>query len=90
MCSEKDPLDCHRTVLVARALELQGVSVEHILPDGRLEPHADAMNRLLSVVGLPTEDLFRSREELVQEGLARQERRIAYVSERFAAEQTGR
>ena len=39
MCAEKEPLDCHRTLLVARALDDAGVAVVHILADGELEPH---------------------------------------------------
>lgn len=34
MCSEKDPLDCHRCLLVGRALAAQGMEVRHILADG--------------------------------------------------------
>ena len=41
MCAEKEPLDCHRTLLVARALVERGVAVEHILADGGLEAHAE-------------------------------------------------
>lgn len=86
MCAEKEPLECHRTLLVARALDEQGVEVVHILGDGRLESHRAAMERLLDVTGLPHEDLFRSRAELVAEALARQEERVAYVDEKVAAE----
>ncbi len=89
MCAEKEPLDCHRTLLVARALHEQGVAVDHILSDGRLETHRDAMERLLDVTGLPHEDLFRSREELLAQALARQEERVAYVDEKLATEVTG-
>ena len=34
MCSEKEPLDCHRCLLVGRALANDGVEVRHILADG--------------------------------------------------------
>lgn len=81
MCAEKEPLDCHRTLLVSRALEAQGVSVSHILADGRLETHTATMNRLLKVAGLPETDLFRSREELIEAACAMQEERIAYTDE---------
>jgi uncharacterized protein (DUF488 family) len=84
MCAEKDPLECHRTLLVARALVERGVSVHHILSDGRAEPHEFTMHRLLEVVDLPRQDLFRSKEELLREAMARQEERIAYVDERMA------
>ena len=34
MCSEKDPFDCHRFVLVSHQLERRGVKVKHILGNG--------------------------------------------------------
>ncbi len=43
------------------------------------------MERLLDVTGLPKEDLFRSRQELLAEALARQEQQVAYVDEAQAA-----
>lgn len=86
MCAEKEPLECHRALLVARALDEQSISVAHILGDGRLESHRDAMERLLDVAGLPHEDLFHSREELINEALARQEEKVAYIDDRLAAE----
>ena len=89
LCAEKEPLECHRTLLVARALDDQGVGVAHILGDGGLELHTDAMERLLDLTGLPHEDLFRSREELIAEALARQEEKIAYVNEKLAGEAAG-
>ena len=83
MCAEKEPLDCHRTLLVSRALNEDGVTVSHILADGQLESHGDAMLRLLDVTGLPRDDLFRSQAELFAEALARQEERVAYVDEKL-------
>jgi uncharacterized protein (DUF488 family) len=53
MCAEKEPLKCHRALLVARALAARGVGVEHILPDGRLESHQATMDRGLGILGLP-------------------------------------
>jgi uncharacterized protein (DUF488 family) len=53
MCAEKEPLKCHRALLVARALAARGVGVEHILPDGRLESHRATMDRGLGILGLP-------------------------------------
>jgi hypothetical protein len=83
MCAEKEPLECHRTLLVARALAERGVVVAHILADGRLESHEAAMERLLEAVGLPDQDLYRSRDELISEALVRQEERVAYVDGRM-------
>lgn len=89
MCAEKEPLECHRTLLVARALVAHGVEVAHILADGTVEPYDSAMTRLLDIVGLPQQDLFSSREQLLEEAMARQEQRIAYVDEKLAAEARG-
>lgn len=86
MCAEKDPLNCHRCILVARALDDLGVDVQHILLDGRLESHRDAMERLLDVTGMHHEDLYRTNKELIQEALSRQEERIAYRDDGSAEE----
>ena len=78
MCAEKEPLDCHRTLLVGRSLAERNVAVAHILADGALEPHDEAMGRLLDSVGLPAGDLLHSREELIEEAVAQKEGRIAH------------
>jgi uncharacterized protein (DUF488 family) len=41
MCSEGDPLKCHRSMLLAPELVGRGVRVLHILPDGGLLDHQD-------------------------------------------------
>ncbi|TXL61579.1 DUF488 domain-containing protein [Aeromicrobium terrae] len=84
LCAEQEPLDCHRTVLVSRVLADRGASVAHIHGDGRLEGHNDAMLRLMSGFGLDQDDLFHTHEELLDEALARQEQRIAYVDKDLA------
>ncbi len=63
LCSEKEPLDCHRTLLVADALASRGVAVEHILADGSVEPHAETMDRLLAMSGLRQGQLFSPEPE---------------------------
>lgn len=84
MCAEKEPLSCHRTILVAPALERRGVEIEHILADGTLEPHTYALHRLIDSLKLPPTDLFRSRDILVAEALTRRAARIGYVNPEFA------
>ncbi len=59
MCAEKDPLACHRTVLVARRLAERGVAVRHFLADGIVQPHATIEETLL---GTGTDDLFDNRD----------------------------
>lgn len=79
MCAEKEPLECHRALLVGRELDALGFAVTHIHADGRKESHGDAMLRLLDLVGLPRADLFRSQHELFSRAYVLQERRTAYV-----------
>ena len=79
MCAEREPLECHRTILVARELERAGVPVTHILQDGSLEQHRHAMERLAASLKLTGTDLFRSRDDLVEEAYEAQAARIAYV-----------
>ncbi|GAA4421133.1 DUF488 family protein [Actinokineospora soli] len=86
MCTEAEPLDCHRTVLVSRVLAERGVAVGHVHGDGRLESHDAAMERLMAKFGLADADLFRTRDERMAEALARQEERIAYVDEKLREE----
>jgi uncharacterized protein (DUF488 family) len=85
MCAEKEPLECHRTLLVAKALATRGVPVLHIHTDGHLEAQEAAMERLLDMTGVPKEDLFRSKEELLAQAINRQEQKVAYVDEELAA-----
>lgn len=78
MCAEKEPLECHRTVLVAKHLEAIGLTVQHIHADGSLESHDDAMSRLLRQLHLPEHDMFRSRNDVLADAYRLQEKRIAY------------
>jgi len=78
MCAEKEPLDCHRTILVARHLQALGIPVAHIHADGHIESHDAALTRLARIVNLPEQDMFHSREELMADAYRRQEERIAY------------
>jgi len=80
MCAEKEPLECHRTILVARHLAGIGLDVQHIHADGKPEGHADALGRLVKMLNLPEHDMFHSREELLAAAYHRQEQRIAYDS----------
>ncbi len=78
MCAEKEPLECHRTILVARQLVAVGIHVQHIHADGRLESHEVALERLSRLLNLPEDDLFRSHEEVLADAYRLQGSRIAY------------
>lgn len=86
MCVEREPLECHRTLLISRELESKGIKVVHIHADGHLEPHEKAMGRLLHRLGMPDQDLFRTHSEIIDEAYSKQEARIAYVDKQLVPE----
>jgi len=58
LCTEKDPIACHRNILVARALQQVGATIRHILADGSIEENAQTERRLVKATGLEQTDLF--------------------------------
>ncbi|MBO0698115.1 MAG: DUF488 domain-containing protein [Zavarzinella sp.] len=82
LCAEKDPLTCHRAILVCRHLRDSMAPIQHIREDGRLESHGELESRLLAAAGLSEGDLFQSREELLEQAYDWQGERIAYEEER--------
>ena len=89
MCAEKEPLECHRTILVAHALVARGAAIIHILSDGRLETYEEMLPRLLKLTKVPNEDLFKTHEELVEDAFLRQADRIAFSDDHLNPEDTG-
>jgi uncharacterized protein (DUF488 family) len=79
MCAEADPLDCHRCLLVGRALAEAGTGVGHILASGEIVSHAQAEDRLLDLEHLADDDLLmRSRDERLAEAYRARNRKVAY------------
>ena len=58
MCSEGDPAQCHRHLLIARVLDERGVKVKHILADGTVVDYGTVALRTTVQRGL-----FDSDEE---------------------------
>ena len=72
MCAEKEPLDCHRTVLVSRRLAERGAAIEHLLADGSTRPHAEIEEKLLAKNA--GGDLFDDRGRLLEQAYDARER----------------
>jgi uncharacterized protein (DUF488 family) len=80
MCAEREPLDCHRCLLVTRALAARGRSIGHILHDGTVEPHASTQERLLARNGAA--DLFApGQSERLAAAYRSRARAVAYRTE---------
>lgn len=78
LCAEKDPLTCHRTILVCRHLRGLGFPIQHIHEDGHLESHEAAEERLLKMTGDAEPFLFSSRQEQIERAYDRQGLKIAF------------
>jgi uncharacterized protein (DUF488 family) len=78
MCAEREPLDCHRCLLVTRALAERGLAVGHILHDGTVEPHTATEQRLLTLCP-QADDLFvTGQRERLAAAYRHRARAVAY------------
>lgn len=80
MCAEKDPITCHRAILVTRHLRSENLDINHILEDGTLEGNNALEDRLLRLFDLPDQDLFTNRKEMIERAYDLQSERIAYTA----------
>lgn len=80
MCAEQHPLDCHRCLLVGRALAARGARVRHILPDGATATQADIEAELLRRTDRDKEDLFMSSEERLAAAYREYARKVAFAA----------
>lgn len=92
MCAEKDPITCHRAILVCQHLKKNNLNIDHILRNGNLETHLHLENRMLAKQGFTefSEGLAQSqltlfeahlptRDECLQQAYLLQGEEIAYV-----------
>ena len=79
MCSERDPLDCHRCLLIGRALAERGIAVKHILPGGDILGQDEIEERLLKSADVQDGDFFRSRDERLALAYRQRGRKVAYA-----------
>lgn len=77
MCAEKDPMTCHRTIMISRALYLKGFSVKHILADKSIETQIDIDNRLLKHYNMQP-SFLQSIDEQIEEAYRLKNIEIGY------------
>ena len=83
LCAEKEPIDCHRTILVCRHLRKSGFTIKHILADGSVENHQATEHRLVKALGVEPIlfDAMLSDADRVEEAYNQRAREIAYKRE---------
>ncbi len=62
MCAERDPLNCHRTFLIARHLAGEHVGIRHVLGDGQIIEHQDVERRVIANAFPNGRDFFVENE----------------------------
>ncbi len=78
MCAEREPLDCHRCLLVARALAERGLTVGHIRHDGTVEPHTATEQRLLAWDAKAADLFVTGQDDRLAAAYRRRARAVAY------------
>lgn len=48
MCAEKDPIDCHRSIMISKTFADNGYAILHLIPDKRPVSQNDIEERLLN------------------------------------------
>ena len=89
MCTEADPLACHRTLLVAQAVRQATAAVHHIMRDGQRENHDETLTRLMSQWGMPRGDQQDlPREQVIGQAIRLQARKVGYKRSGSTSPQT--
>lgn len=78
MCSEHSPYDCHRCLLVGRALKEESVSIGHVLPNGNIHSQETIEAELLRMSSLGSHDMFKPSEDNLAKAYRARSLRVAY------------
>jgi len=82
LCSEKDPINCHRTIIISHFLSRYGAHIQHILENGSIEEHNETEKRLLKTMKIER-SLFAqnaTEESLIEEAYSKQAKNVSYPS----------
>ncbi len=78
MCSEHNPLECHRCLMVSRTFSEMDIETNHILKNGNIKTHTTIEKHLLENHGKETLDFFASPTETLSAAYKKQAMKVAY------------
>lgn len=84
MCAEKDPINCHRTILICRNLRFNNFDIKHIIAKGNIEDHSKLEKRLMKLHKIQENDFFISKKELIEKAYDIQSEKIAYTESKIS------
>lgn len=81
MCAEKDPVQCHRAIMVAPQFYRQGYEIIHLMPNGTTKTQVDVENELLNIYFPNMNQLSmlepqKSEEEVIKDAYRKQNQKI--------------
>jgi uncharacterized protein (DUF488 family) len=83
MCAEKDPIRCHRMILVSKNIKIEHSDIFHIGSKGYLEENLFAEKRLMTLFGLDEPNFLFSEKERVEEAYKKQAMNISFEKEKI-------
>ena len=78
MCSEKDPIECHRAILVSKILEERGAEIVHIYGHEGLEVRRETMLRVMDLLKMPRGDMVNTIDDFMSLAYQKREKQIAF------------
>ncbi|MFA7657904.1 MAG: DUF488 domain-containing protein [Candidatus Gastranaerophilaceae bacterium] len=83
MCAEKDPINCHRSIMIAHAMQKNGIEVLHIMSDKQLQSQSEIDKRLLELYFSDRNQLnlfaqSSDEQELIEQAYKKQNEKIGY------------
>ena len=83
MCAEKDPINCHRSIMIGYAMQKNGIEVLHIMHDGQLQPQGEIDKILLELYFSDRNQLnlfikSSDEQELIEQAYKKQNAKIGY------------
>lgn len=80
LCAEKEPLSCHRTILISSVIREHVDNVHHILANGAIQTQDEIDEVLLDEYKVKNQDLFQSDEELLRNAYIAKANRMTGLS----------
>ncbi len=89
MCAERDPMNCHRAILICRSLRNAGTDIRHIIDHSSVKTQVDLEKRLIAQLKLHP-DMFKDKEPsaLIERAYDLQGGLIAYVEKQEPGQKT--
>jgi hypothetical protein len=82
MCAEKDPISCHRAILICKHLRFDALTIQHIINKETIETQEELEHRLVNTLKIYP-DFFENKDPIavIERAYAVQGTRISYSLE---------